>query len=127
VEELRDSSDLVPLLLASILVGLIIGAFQCFFVFGIWGCGLIADCWLSSILIAFFEGGLTGAIIATPVGLVTWYAILGRKVTRGEVRMIVLGSLLGGCVLAAAMGVVSLLATPVLTFTLAAGVSGNRA
>ena len=88
-----------------------------------WTCGLsLSDgCGLSDAecLLAFFEGGLIGAIVAVLTGLVAWYTILQRKARVAQVRTVVLGSIVGGSVLGAAMGLLSVFATPVLTLVLA--------
>jgi hypothetical protein len=119
----RIAIEFALLVMGSILVGWIVGTGQYFFAGRIWTCGLsMSDgCSLSDAecLLAFFEGGIIGAIVAVPTGLVAWYAILQRKATVAQVRTVVLGSVVGGCVLGAAMGLLSVFATPILTLVLA--------
>ena len=111
------------LVLGFFVVGWVTGTAQYFFAARIRTCGLsLSDgCSLSDseCLLAFSEGGLIGAIVAVPTGLVAWFAILQTKATDAQVRTVVLGSVIGGSVLGAAMGLLSVFATPVLTLALA--------
>jgi hypothetical protein len=104
----RFAIELPLLVLGSMVAGWVIGAAQHFFAFRIWGCGLkvIGDCSLSAseFLLSFWEGGIVGAVIAIPTGLIAWYAILRRRAVVAQVRAVVMSSLLGGCLLGAAFG-----------------------
>jgi hypothetical protein len=120
----RIAAELALLSLGSIVVGWLIGAAQYFFANRIPSCGFnfTDGCRLgeAEFLLAFFEGGLVGAAFAIPTGLAVWYGILGRKATIPHVATIVLGSLIGGCLLGAATSLLSAFLTPFLTLTIAA-------
>jgi hypothetical protein len=111
------------LVLGSILVGWVVGTLQHFFAFRVWACGvsLSGDCAPcdAEFLLALTEGGLIGAALGIPIGLIAWYGILARKATVAQVRIVVLGSMLGACVLGAAASVFSVMLTPPLTLVIA--------
>ena len=127
----RIAAEFALLSLGFIVVGWLIGAAQYFFASRIPSCGFkISDgCRFGQdeFLLAFFEGGLVGAIFAIPTGLVVWYGILRRKATMPHVATIVLGSLIGGCLLGAATSLLSAFVTPFLTMLIAEIVSRGMA
>jgi hypothetical protein len=114
----------VPLVvLGSILTGWVVGTCQYFFASRVWACGLnlSGGCGLgdSEFLLAFWEGGLIGAAIAIPTGIIGWYFVLARNATVAQMRTVVLWSVLGACVLGAAASLLSVFFTPVLTLVIA--------
>jgi hypothetical protein len=120
----RIAAELALLSLGSIVVGWLIGTAQYFFANRIPFCGfsVAGGCRFgeAEFLLAFFEGGLIGAAFAFPTGLAVWYGILRRKATIHQVGTIVLGSLIGGCLLGAVISILSAFATPFLTLAIAA-------
>ena len=119
----RTVGELALLVVGSILVGWVVGTAQHFFALRVSACGLrlSGSCRITAdeCLLALFEGGLIGALVAVPTGLVVWYAILQRKATVAQVRTVVLGSIAGGSVLGAAVSLLSIFFTPLLTLVLA--------
>lgn len=112
---LRALTELLILLVGSLAVGWIIGTVQHFVAFGVWGDGFGVE----AFEFACFEGGFVGIMFAVPTGIIVWYLVLHRTATGREVATVVLGSLLGGCLLGICFFWVSALLTPVLTIVLA--------
>ncbi len=102
------------MLTVSILAGMVIGFLQHYVSFGVWGYGFGKGAfWLARL-----EGGRVGAVFAVPTGLFAYYGILKRRVTGRQVAIIILGSLVGGCAIGAAIFWPSAFVTPVLTILL---------
>ncbi|MFY9674759.1 MAG: hypothetical protein WB817_20535 [Terriglobales bacterium] len=116
---LKELSLLIP---GSIVAGYLVATIQHFVLFGAMGGGFDrAALWL-----ACFEGGLLGAILGLPTGLLVFYLAFWRRVTSRRVVITVLGGLFVGC-LVGLIGervndgfiVLSALTTPCLTFVIA--------
>lgn len=75
---------------------------------------------------ALLEGGLTGILAAIPTGAVIYYWILKRFVTPKEVAIILLGSLVGGFVIAIANPVISAILAPIWTIGVSVWVKRRR-
>lgn len=103
--------ELTILLTGCILAGYSIGTLQHYIVFGVWRYGFGKD----ALELALLEGGITGALFAIPTGLVAYYVILRRRVNEKQIATILVGSLIGGCVVGLATPVGSALLTPALT------------
>ena len=120
---LHIAFGLALLVMGFLLVGWVTGTAQYFFAGRVWTCGfsLSGGCRISEdeCLLAFFEGGIIRAVVAVPTGLIAWYGILQGKATLTQVRTVVIGSIVGGCALGAATGVLSVFLTPCLTLVLA--------
>lgn len=112
----RLASELIVLIPSSMLVGYSIGTIQHYVAFGVWGYGFGNE----ALQLASFEGGFVGALAAVPTSLVTYYAVLARRVDSKLGAYIVLGSLVGGCAFGALFFWPSAGLTPVLTIALAA-------
>ena len=111
----RKLIEMIALLSGSVVAGFVIGAIQHFVSFGVWGYGFGKG----PLSLAAFEGGIVGAELAVPTGLIAYYFILKAHVTPKEVAMIVSGSLAGGCVVGIGLFWVSAFATPILTIGIA--------
>jgi uncharacterized protein YejL (UPF0352 family) len=105
-------------LLGSLLAGFVIGTLQHYVAFGYWGGGFGKDTFVFSL----FEGGIIGSIFALPTGLIAYYVVLQRHVTRRQIAIVVLGSLVGGLATGAVASWISAPITPILTISLAASV-----
>src|SRR5215472_7267105 len=92
-------TEFVLLLLGSIAAGVIIGTLQHFVAFGVWA----HDFNSPGLFLAWLEGGFVGAALAVPTGIVAYYLVLKRQANLRRVAMIVGGSLVGGCLLGAAL------------------------
>lgn len=106
--------ELVAVFAVSILAGMAIGFLQHYVSFGVWGYGFGKG----ALWLARLEGGGTGAVFGVPTGLLAYYGILKRRVTVRQVAIIILGSLVGGCAIGAAIFWPSAFVTPVLTILL---------
>jgi hypothetical protein len=76
--------------------------------------------------LACFEGGGLGGMLGVPTGLLAYYVVLKRRVTNQQIAIIVLGSLIGGCLAGVAIFWPSAFVTPILTLMIA-WVSGHLA
>jgi hypothetical protein len=110
--------ELVVLLLGLALAGFLIGVLQHYAGLGFHGIGFGSD----AFELALFEGGITGVMFALPTGLFTYYIVLERYVTPGQVTIIVLGSLVGGSALGILLSWLSAFLTPIVTIGIAAGI-----
>jgi tetrahydromethanopterin S-methyltransferase subunit D len=112
--------ELVTVLSGSALAGFLIGTLQHYVSFGIWGDGLGRELfWF-----ACFEGGLLGGALGVPTGLLAYYVVMKRHVTNQQIAIIVLGSLIGGCLAGVIIFWASAFVTPILTLMIA-WVSGH--
>lgn len=111
----RLFTEFVILLPGSILVGFAIGVVQHYVAFGVRGYGFGND----AFRLASFEGGILGAMLGIPTGLITYYGILKRRVDVDVIICTVGGALVGGAILGLIFFWPSALMTPILTFTLA--------
>jgi hypothetical protein len=92
----------------------VIGTLQHYLSFGIWGDGFGKEAfWLAG-----FEGGIVGGVLGIPTGVLAYYVILKRQVTNRQITIIVLGSLVGGCVAGAVIFWPSAFITPILAILL---------
>jgi hypothetical protein len=112
--------EFVTVLLGSALAGFLIGTLQHYVSFGVWGDGFGREAfWL-----ACFEGGGLGGTLGVPTGLLAYYVVLRRRVTNQQIAIIVLGSLIGGCLAGVTIFWPSAFVTPILTLMIA-WVSGH--
>jgi hypothetical protein len=112
--------EFVTVIVGSALAGFLIGILQHYVSFGIWGYGFGREpLWL-----ACFEGGGLGGMLGVPTGLLAYYVVLQRRVTNQQIVIIVLGSLIGGCLAGVAIFWSSVFVTPILTLMIA-WVSGH--
>lgn len=114
--------EFMTMALGSILAGFSIAAILHYVSFGVWGYGLGKE----AIEMALLEGGLTGILAAIPTGAVIYYWILKRFVTPKEVAIILLGSLVGGFVIAIANPVISAILAPIWTIGVSVWVKRRR-
>ncbi|MFZ0921636.1 MAG: hypothetical protein WA020_01120 [Candidatus Acidiferrales bacterium] len=111
MKALRLLTELLTVLLGSMLAGFLIGTLQHYVAFGVWGDGFGVEAFKFSL----FEGGIVGAEFAVPTGLIAYYGVLKRSVTPKQVSVILGGSLVGGCAAGAAIFWPSAFITPALT------------
>jgi hypothetical protein len=111
VSKVRLLVEFLVVLLGSVAAGVGIGTVQHFVAFGVWGYGFGKG----PLQLAAFEGGIVGATLGIPTGLIVYYADLRRHLTLRRAAIVLGGSLVGGCALGAAMFWVSAFITPVLT------------
>lgn len=112
--------EFVTVIAGSALAGFLIGTLQHYISFGIWDYGSGREpLWL-----ACYEGGGLGGVLGVPTGLLAYYVVLKRRVTNQQIAIIVLGSLIGGCLAGIAIFWPSAFVTPILTL-LIAWVSGH--
>jgi hypothetical protein len=111
---LRVSREFIAVFAGSVLAGLLIGTLQHYLSFGIWGYGFGKE----AFRLARSEGGGLGGALGAPTGVLVYYVILRRKVTNRQIAIIVLGSLVGGCMAGAAIFWPSAFVTPILTILL---------
>lgn len=100
--------ELLWLVPVSAVAGFVIGTIQHFVSFGVWGYGF----GLGPLEFAVLEGGLLGVALGVPTGVVAYYAGLRRKASFGRVLLVVVGTLLAGCLLGVELFWASALATP---------------
>jgi hypothetical protein len=107
--------EFVTVFLGSALAGFLIGTLQHYVSFGVWGYGFGREpLWL-----ACFEGGGLGGMLGVPTGLLAYFVVLKRRVTNQRIAIIVLGSLIGGCLAGVAIFWPSAFVTPILALLLA--------
>jgi hypothetical protein len=97
------------------LAGFLIGTLQHYVSSGVWGDGFGQE----PFWFACFEGGALGGMLGVPTGLFTYYVILKGLVTNRQIAIIVLGSLVGGCLAGVVVFWLSAFITPILTVLLA--------
>src|SRR5271154_7202975 len=107
--------EFVSVVLGSALAGFLIGTSQHYIGFGVWGDGFGTE----PLWMACFEGGGLGGILGVPTGLLAYYVVLKRRVTNQQIAIIVLGSLIGGCLAGVAIYWPSAFVTPMLTLLIA--------
>jgi hypothetical protein len=111
----RLTMEFITVLLGSALAGFLIGTLQHYISFGIWGDGFgEVPFWL-----ACLEGGGLGGMLGVPTGLLAYYVVLKRRVTNQQIAIIVLGSLVGGSLVGAAIFWPSAFVTPFLALLIA--------
>jgi hypothetical protein len=106
--------ELVVLLLGSTVVGILVGTLQHYAVFV-----HFHEFGKGALELAFFEGSIVGVMFAVPTGLIVYYVVLSRRVTRKQVSVIVVGSLVGGVGAGVLVGIPSVLVTPIVTIGIA--------
>jgi hypothetical protein len=111
----RTFRELTAVVFGSMLAGFLIGTLQHYVSFGVWGDGFGRE----PFMFACFEGGTLGGILGVPTGLLTYYGILKRHVTKRQIAIIVLGSLVGGSLAGVVVFWLSAFITPILTLLLA--------
>ena len=114
--------EFVKLLVGSSAAGFSIAVLQHYVTFGVRGYGFGHD----AILLACFEGGILGVIFGIPTGLFAYYVPLQSNVTVKQVVVIMLGSLLVGCVGGIIFDWFFAFATPLLTICIAWGVKAYQ-
>ena len=107
--------EFVSVVLGSALAGFLIGTSQHYIGFGVWGDGFGTE----PLWMACFEGGGLGGMLGVPTGLLAYYVVLKRRVTNQQIAIIVLGSLIGGCLAGVAIYWPSAFVTPMLTLLIA--------
>lgn len=119
----RLVKELLVLIPGSALAGVVIATIQHYVVFAAMGGGFGHG----ALSLALFEGGILGGLFGIPTGLIVYYLALRRRITSKRVSVVVVGSLVFGCLVAVAgahiMGdafvPVSALITPLLTVAIA--------
>lgn len=100
--------ELLWLVPVSAVAGFVIGTAQHFVGFGVWGYGFR----MGPLELALLEGGLLGAAVGVPTGVVAYYTGLQREASFRRVLLVIVGTLFAGCLLGVALFWVSAFATP---------------
>ena len=107
--------EFITLVVGSCAAGFSIAIWQHLLTFGVRGYGFGDD----AIFLACTEGGLLGATLGIPTGLIVYYVVLHSRVSLAQVLVITLGSLVVGCLGGIIFGLPFAFATPVLTICIA--------
>lgn len=114
--------ECLKLLAGSSSAGFSVAVLQHYVTFGVRGAGFGQD----AMLLACFEGGILGVFFGIPTGLIVYYVVLQSSVTARQVAVIILGSLIVGCVGGIIFSIFFAFVTPVLTVFIAWGVKARQ-
>jgi hypothetical protein len=111
-----DFLEALSVAVTSAIGGLVIGTLQHYLGLGVWGYGFGKQ----AFELACLEGGVVGCFVGMPTGLIGYYAVMKARATNKQIVLVVLGTLIGGCVAGLAAATLSVFVTPILTLLLCA-------